>query len=291
VSLVYRHRYGTNIIRRRTAAATANVLEEYKEMIANTTTDLEDHLKDLDDKMKTLSLQGISISDEDAVERQQIQEEKDSTQQCLGICAKVFTHIDQIQASTFEDISTPAGNYERFSPRPAELPFARAVTSDAFKTCKSTLSDVTTQLKTHLQDIDSRLQQFAMPSSDKPIEQNSELEKLKEELLSVKQCLAICDQASSQANQERTNFFEDVSMADDGHQVLVSTIGDLVSAKRVTAGARSAQWIGQMSDDSLQLLSQNRDHITFGNVIGSGKGINPQFEDRHGTGFKLSMAK
>jgi hypothetical protein len=41
----------------------------------------------------------------------------------------------------------------------------------------------------------------------------------------------------------RTNVFEDVSLDDDGHQVMVSTFGDLLFAKKVPAGARSRQWL------------------------------------------------
>jgi hypothetical protein len=56
---------------------------------------------------------------------------------------------------------------------------------------------------------------------------------------SNKQCLAICTQASVQADQVRNNVFEDISTAEDAHQVIVATFQDLISARRVTASARS----------------------------------------------------
>jgi len=79
--------------------------------------------------------------------------------------------------------------------------------------------------------------------------------------------------------------FEDIEMADDGHQVIVATLGDLISAKRVTAGARSTQWLGQMSDASLQSLSKDRTE----NVVGNRPDTEPgtHFEGRHGSGRKL----
>ncbi|KAH7379010.1 hypothetical protein BKA64DRAFT_585480 [Cadophora sp. MPI-SDFR-AT-0126] len=116
------------------------------------------------------------------------------------------------------------------------------------------LSDITTKLEDHLQDIDSRLRNLAMPGARSSDVQASEQEKIKEELDSIKQCLAICAQASTQADKECVNVFEDIFTADDGHQVLVSTIGDLISARRVTAGVRSRQWLGQISDKTLQQL-------------------------------------
>ncbi|KAJ2904552.1 hypothetical protein MKZ38_007751 [Zalerion maritima] len=56
------------------------------------------------------------------------------------------------------------------------------------------------------------------------------------EMDSIKQCLAICTRASEQATQHRTVSVEDVSSADDGQQVIVATLGDLISVKHVKAG-------------------------------------------------------
>ena len=59
----------------RKAADIANVFKEYKEMLTNTTSDLEEHLEKIDDRLQILSLQGTRLSDEDAAERKQVQEE------------------------------------------------------------------------------------------------------------------------------------------------------------------------------------------------------------------------
>jgi hypothetical protein len=257
-------------------------------MITNTTADLEEHLQDIDNKLQTLSLQGASISNEDATERQQIQEERDSTQQCLGICAQVFGHIEKVQPTAFENISTPLGAYQGPGTKPGGLPSARLVTADAFTACKERLSDTTAQLESHLQDIDNRLRHLYLPIPKKSNEQVVEQERIREELESIKQCLAICTQASMKANQERTNDFEDVSMSDDGYQAIVSTIGDLVSARRVTAGARSLQCMGQMSDESLQQLSRHHSHIAIEGTVEPQTGTGTQFEGRYGAGFKLT---
>lgn len=45
----------------------------------------------------------------------------------------------------------------------------------------------------------------------------------------------------SKQAQSRTKVFEDELVADDGQQVIVATLLDLISAKRVVAGARSTQ--------------------------------------------------
>ena len=121
-------------------------------------------------------------------------------------------------------------------------------------------------------------------------EHAAEQERLQEEKDSVKQCLAICSQASEQVGQVRTNVFEDVSTAQDAHQVAVATLGDLISARRVTAGVGSTQWLGQMSDASLQQLSRDRGHVAMDKYMQPQNGMVEQFEDRYGAGYKLSSA-
>jgi hypothetical protein len=76
-------------------------------------------------------------------------------------------------------------------------------------------------------------------------------------------------------------------MADDGHQLIISTMGDLISARRVTVGSRSIQWLGQMSDTSLQQLSKDQDTSERGGQASFEAGTH--FENRHGTRRKLSQ--
>ena len=216
----------------RTATITAKVLQEYKETIKNTTSDLEEHLEEIDKNLQILSSRGTDISDEDAAERLLMVEERDSTQECLSICAKVSLHIDQVRPSAVKDISDPS--------------FAFKEPSDT--TLKSIIS---AQL--------------------------------------VKQCLSICAQASKQADQTRINVFEDINMADDGYQVIVATLGDLILARRVTIGARSTQLMGQMSDDSLQQLSQDHIPADVKRDLEAQAGALPNFEGRYGAGDKLSV--
>lgn len=269
----------------RMAAITVNVLKEYKQLITNTTSDLEDHLGKINNKLQTISLQGAGISSEDAAERQQIQEERDSTQQCLDICAQVLTQIDQVQPNAFINASA---TYQVPVTTLRGLTSAQLVTSNTFKACRERLTDTTSQLERQLQDINNRLRKFSSQPLDISIEQAAEQEKMKEERDCIKQSLDICAEASREANRERTNVFEDISMADDGYQVLVSTVGDLISARGITVGSRSLQAIGQMSDDSLQQLSRDLGHTGAEKAMEPQTGIGLAFENRYGTGIKLS---
>ena len=50
------------------------------------------------------------------------------------------------------------------------------------------------------------------------------------------------------------NVFQDVVTGPDSHQVIVSTRGKHISAENVTAANGATQWLGQMSDTTLQQM-------------------------------------
>jgi hypothetical protein len=49
---------------------------------------------------------------------------------------------------------------------------------------------------------------------------------------------------------------EDMSMGNDGQQILVSTTGQPVRVQRMTAGSRTMQFVGSVSDESFQFYLQ-----------------------------------
>ncbi|KAH6877050.1 hypothetical protein B0T10DRAFT_464753 [Thelonectria olida] len=49
---------------------------------------------------------------------------------------------------------------------------------------------------------------------------------------------------------------EDMSMGNDGQQILVSTTGQPVRVQRMTAGSRAMQFVGSVSDESFQFYLQ-----------------------------------
>jgi hypothetical protein len=266
---------------RRTAAITIKVLNEYKEMISNTTADLEERLQSIDSRLRIISVQGTGISNEDTEERQQIQEERNSTQQCLDICTKVLIQIDQLQPNAFINLSSTTHPPVTTL---SGLTSAQQLTATTFKACKERLTDTTTHLERQLRDINNRLNQFSSQPTNLSDEQAAERE-IMQERDAIKQSLDICAEASRQANQEQANVYEDISLVDDSQQVIISTVGALIAARRVTAGSRSFQVFGQMSDESFQNLTS---HIGTEKVIEPQTRVGPEFEGRYGTGVKLS---
>jgi hypothetical protein len=69
--------------------------------------------------------------------------------------------------------------------------------------------------------------------------------------------LEICKHASAELNQPRMNYYKDVTAGDNSHLAVVTTLKDLISAKRIKSGNGSKLVPGQMSDDTLKSVSAN----------------------------------
>jgi hypothetical protein len=259
-------------------------LNEYQEMIRDTKSDLEERLQNVDSQLKTLILYNQA-----EVEVQITQKERESIQQCLGICAQVAAHIDELRSATFTDVFTPTNDRHDQVATVGNAASARLVTEGALQNCKDTLNNTSSVLRRQLEDARRRLDGLYQPASTDPEEQR----KMQEEIESIKESLAICAGASEKATQERISTYQRVSLDDDGQQVLVSTVGDLIDARNVSAGKRSTQWLGQMSDLSLQQLSRDHHRVSEAMTERATKGTAeavPGFEDRHGHGRPLKKS-
>ncbi|KAF1809595.1 hypothetical protein P152DRAFT_403061 [Eremomyces bilateralis CBS 781.70] len=271
----------------RTSVVTVEVLQEYRQLIDDTVSDLRDHLQEINNKLESLTSQGPSLSIEDSNEVQRIQEEKESTQQCLLICADVAAHVDNTRPKVLENLSTPDDGYQSLMNTSRAQVSARAATAKTLQDCGRMLHSTTSKLEKYLREIENRLDTMDSTAIRPSQHQISEEASIREERDSIQKCIEIVGNASDQADQTRTNEFEDITMADDGHQVIVSTLGDLISARRITVGNRSIQWLGQMSDESLQKLSGDHRHFVPEKFERAQSGIVAEFGDRHGPGRKL----
>lgn len=242
-----------------TVSITAKALDEYKELVQNAQSDLQEHLQELNEKLDALSARGTQTDGNISSERQRIEEEKESTTQCLRICEQASEYIDRLgpglQAQ--QQRATSSGNPPNQSPTSLfNSSSAMSKTLLMLMECKAKVASQSTALRIRLAELEEKLQTFSdEPNRGPASAHDRERNQLLEERESITQCLTICDDASNQAQNARTNVIEDVTSADDSSQVIVSTVGDLIRAKRVTTGSRSAQWFGQMSDETVQTLS------------------------------------
>jgi hypothetical protein len=257
-------------------------------MIDETRIDLEDRLETIDTRLKSLSLQKSKINKDDSQNRSEFQQERLTTTQCLQICTEVSIHIDQVRLGVLKDISTPSDATQGPVTSLDGLLSARLATDIALSSCKTTLKDTSIRLEKQLREIEFHIEARTENETVTSGSQDDELQKSQQDYDSVKQALSICSEASERAAEIRTNYFEDVKMAEDGNQVIVSTIGDLISAKRISAGPRSNQWLGQMSDESLQGLTNTFAIEKLTNMQSNTPEGGKAFDSRYGTGFKLN---
>ncbi|KAH8426376.1 uncharacterized protein LDX57_004114 [Aspergillus melleus] len=273
----------------RHAAVTSNVLDEFKRMIDEATSDLQDHLHEIYENLQLLNeaSEGPLSSDLDS---RVIEEEKQSTEQCLDICAQASEYIESLQAGMLHDsVSTRDLPAESAHKENVEPQHAKKVTAAMFHDFQLKLNANSNSLESRLAELRSRLAE-AQKRQKISKDEATRLETMQEEKDSVEQCLNICADASDLAGSARINSFEDVNSADDSRQLIVSTIGDLISAKRIVTGNRSEQWLGQMSDDTIRHLSQTP-RTVVGNLGESKEGTsqekNTEFHNRWGAGYPL----
>lgn len=100
-------------------------------------------------------------------------------------------------------------------------------------------------------------------------------------------------EASFQRLSERLRqggIYEDISMTDDGYQVIASTVGDLIFARRITAGSRTAQAFVQiMSDESIQQITSSR--VSDNTTCSDNHTPRDHFKERFGEGRDLHILR
>lgn len=219
--------------------------------------DLEDNLQRINDKLQALVDGGSSRCQSD-FDQQKIQLERDSIQRCLDICTEMASHIEKGQSTMSQSMLTFPEKYGSRIEVDSSASSARRATITVLDDCKEKLTFTSSQLRVHLMDALRRLDAFQGQTF--VYLDSNEQKKLQEEIDGIKQSLAVCAKASEDTSTERVNMFDEVSLGEDGHQVIVSTVGDLINARRVSAGARSTQLLGQMSDSTLQKIGQHQSH-------------------------------
>ncbi|KAJ5223232.1 hypothetical protein N7468_007774 [Penicillium chermesinum] len=242
----------------RTTKTTRLVLEEYKELIENTKCDLENHLDDIRTRIQNTSLQHHSEVPLEDADLRVMEDEKNSTKKSLEICDKFLVLIDQSrpQLLGMDEQSSRMGDY---TPSPAALDphIARSmpflINSEGLFSTQKELSSWRLKLLKHLIGLDGnvrRQQQRYLPSAESEL--RPEEESYQEELSGTEALLELCKQAEGEANRQGTHFFEDVSTGNNSRQAIVTTLDDLISAKRIKSGDSSFQALGNMSNESIQ---------------------------------------
>lgn len=177
-------------------------------------------------------------------------DEKESIQQCLEICAQVSDYVEGVRRNSLRDTSSPSDAFSPVSSLTSPgMPWL--ITAEAFNSAQNGFMSSRRRLLQCLHGVDKELQiaQYGLPPPQE--RQRNEQRELQEEVESTEESLAICHEASTQANEVRMNIYENISVGDDSQQLIV-TLKDLISAKRIKAGSRALQILGQITPSSLE---------------------------------------
>lgn len=233
---------------------TKNVIDEYNELIEDTKCDLGLHLRSIENRLKSLS-----SGEMEPINVQMMEEERESTQHGLEICDQFSAYIEQTRSTLLEKMTRdPTISEVRPSPiGHSNIPWlilAQALTSAEREVINSRLR----LLQHHHERGQPRVSHYqkSLLQDDKTGEQNEN----QEEADNIKESLNFFDRISQETSKNRTNYFEDITTGDRSTQAVVSTLKDLISARRITSGSDSLQVLGQMSDDSLQRMLGERDN-------------------------------
>jgi len=129
-----------------------------------------------------------------------------------------------------------------------------AITPQVLEDYKDMIRDATSDLQDYLQQLDKKVKSLASTEdTGSSTHTTVEWQAMLEEKESIHQCIQVVAEArKASVIVERRNVFEDITMADNSYDFSISTVGDLVTARRINLTGRSRHIGGQISDDSYQ---------------------------------------
>lgn len=242
-------------------------------MIRETTADLQAHVQSMDDKLAAIANRPRSEPDPAAeLDVKRMEEERQSAQQCLLVCESARSQIQKhIQ-----------GLQDNMEPLDAGPNQDRLQTAVALSEARDRMVRMITDLQKRLVNLSAKSLNTEVSLRSNEFEQDQA--RLLKEIDTAKQCLEVCNMAADQASKQRVHVFGDISAEDNSQQIIVSTVGDLLNAQNVKVGNWSAQWLGSMTDASLQQLSIDRTAQCTSSLMR--RDASP--DNKYGPGYKLN---
>lgn len=258
-------------------------------MMSDTKQDLQQHLQEIEDKIGALSRDEAGRDDESSTEWQAIMEEKKSTQQGLAICAQLSAEIERLEPTVGP--KSPSHHHAK----------ARSFIRNGLGATKASVQTMMDELHSHESMLARQIREKAAvkPMSD---ETAGELQRLQATKDSIHQCIrVISDADSGTAEIERQNVFEDITLAGNSYSFTVSTVGELVTARRINLTDRSYNVAGQIADESFQKAVEafTKDGLQPSSDSRAAQPSEPataegetriEFQSRHGRGVPLMRA-
>ncbi|KEY74414.1 hypothetical protein S7711_04456, partial [Stachybotrys chartarum IBT 7711] len=234
---------GLGIITLQASKISQQVLEEYSEMIKDTTYNLQLHLQRIDDKMALLGGEMANTSDTGT----DLKDERAVTAQCLRICEDAKSYLESLIARE----PSLQQNPPRKPPQDARLVFeAQQMTRKAMESYRDNLVETIGRLRERLENL--------APSAD------TERSRLQNDIEISKQCLEVCKIASHEVANQKIHTIGEAIAEEDSDQMVVTTLADLFDVRKASSRGRSAQLVGSMTDETLRQISEDRYGSRFG---------------------------
>ncbi|TXC06200.1 hypothetical protein FocTR4_00010869 [Fusarium oxysporum f. sp. cubense] len=234
----------------RTPSITTERLESHKELIKNTTDDLETRLQEIDGKLESLLARFVPASDSDSDELRRIRDERLSTENGLQICHRLSDFINEIQL----------GHTERSGdPRAAVEPMLSPdkIINESLQACAGSLKSAAAQLEeleeSQRKEIDRLISRAKLTMSDLDA---ANLERLRNERNTTSELIRICRTADIRL-QQKASVIENYATGDQTVQFLVSTNERTINGKNSGFGWAQRQIGGHMNDETVQQLSRD----------------------------------
>ncbi|KAL3482906.1 hypothetical protein BJX62DRAFT_221049 [Aspergillus germanicus] len=243
---------GLGTITMHTSKVSQKVLEEYIEMIQDTSYSLKEHLQRIDEKLAELTPENTENSGGSI----DLKDERAVTAQCLRICEDARSYIESLtdQEATLRENSPQNLANEAAVGHEFE---AQRLTRQALDENQKSFADIIVHLQKRLE---------VLVINGNPEDKDERL-RLQEDLNISKQCLEVCQVASDISNQKIFRVGEVIADG-ESDQVAVTTLADLFDVKKARSTGNSAQLVGSMEPRELQQLVEKRYSSRFGTSNG-----------------------
>lgn len=223
------------------------MLDQYNRIIQETTSRLNEHIHQVDERLNNLPSQDpATVKEKEELAR--ALREKYRVKQCLEICRQISQSINRGQSAVAVDGASPACNKRFMSTETLDSNLTADETTIKFLSHLSLNTEETyailEQRGRFVQDKLNRFPAEVIKEFDSIFQERCQKQNQKDLLIG---CLSVCENASRRSDQARTNVFEDIHAAERAKQAVISNVGDLISAKIIRADVDSEQILGQIT--------------------------------------------
>lgn len=230
------------------AKVTREALDDYDQLVQETTYDLQLRLQRIDDKLQTLApSSGPSASGADI----DLNDERQVTEQCLRICQDAKSYLESLANRDASLLQEPTMGGPEKSLRDSFK--AQLLTRQAFDDNQTHFVGIISQLRERLASV--------MADGDA-----TERTRLEADIQTSRQCLEVCKLASNEVSNKKIHIIGDVTADGDSDHMVVTTLADMFNVGDARATNGSALLVGSMSDETLQQISRDRYSSRFGSA-------------------------